>query len=171
MLFRSFPSVIDCTTNVVLDSINVGYAPMGVSLTPDGNKLFVANSGSNTVNVINTSTNTVTDTITVGVGPGAFGNFISTYTSNVGIPELNTKQDVITIYPNPANTILNIHSQLSILNSQLLITDILGNEVYKETLNGMDNSIDISHWSVGVYFYQVNSDKGIVGKGKFAVIK
>jgi len=47
----------------------------------------------------------------------------------------------------------------------------MGNEVYKETINGIDNSIDISDLSNGVYFYQVNSEKGIVNKGKFVVIK
>lgn len=40
----------------------------------------------------------------------------------------------ITVYPNPASTTLNIHSQLTIDNSQLIITDVLGNEVYHEML-------------------------------------
>ena len=74
----------------------------------------------------------------------------------------------ITIYPNPANTILNIHSnsQPSTLNSQLIITDLLGNEIYNETLNGIDNTISISTLSQGLYFYEIRSDNDIA-RGKF----
>ena len=64
----------------------------------------------------------------------------------------------VLIYPNPANTILNIHllnSQLSTLHSQLIITDVLGNEVYAETLTGIDNGISIAKWCEGVYFYEI----------------
>jgi hypothetical protein len=85
-----------------------------------------------------------------------------------GINEISNNQG-ISIYPNPANTILNIHllnSQLTTLHSQLIITDVLGNEVYAETLTGIDNSISIAHWSQGVYFYGIRGQEGIV-RGKF----
>ena len=50
--------------------MNVGNNPWGVAVTPDGTKVYVANSGSdNTVSVIDTATNTVTATVTVGITP------------------------------------------------------------------------------------------------------
>src|ERR1022692_1767733 len=79
----------------------------------------------------------------------------------------------ISVYPNPITTTLNIHqsnSQLSILNSQLFITDILGNEVYTQAINSNDNSISISNLSNGVYFYQITNDKETL-QGKFIVQK
>ncbi|MEU5547731.1 IPT/TIG domain-containing protein [Streptomyces sioyaensis] len=50
-------------------AIPVGGNPLGVALTPDGTRAYVANGASNTVNVLDTATNIVTTTITVGVGP------------------------------------------------------------------------------------------------------
>ena len=56
-------SVIDTATNTVIATIPVGLDPIGVAVTPDGSKVYVANAGSNTVSVIDTATNTVIATI------------------------------------------------------------------------------------------------------------
>jgi YVTN family beta-propeller protein len=63
-------SVIDTATNTVVGSpITVGANPFGVAVTPDGSKVYVANSDS-TVSVIATATNTVVGSpITVGFFP------------------------------------------------------------------------------------------------------
>lgn len=61
--------VIDVPNFAFLSPINVGDAPFGVCVHPDGSRVYVANTVSNTVSVINTATNTVTATIPVGVGP------------------------------------------------------------------------------------------------------
>ena len=47
----------------------VGVSPKGIVVTPDGKKVYVANYGSNTTSVIDTSTNKVTATVPVGHGP------------------------------------------------------------------------------------------------------
>jgi uncharacterized repeat protein (TIGR03803 family) len=85
-----------------------------------------------------------------------------------GINPIPNKES-ITIYPNPASTTLTLHSQLSILNSQLIITDILGNEVYHQAINNSTQSnINISQWSNGVYFYEINSKGSLTAiRGKF----
>ncbi|MGB9941091.1 PKD domain-containing protein [Methanosarcina sp.] len=68
-------SVIDTATNTVTDTVNVGYGPQGVAVTPDGTKVYVTNPGNgyqypdSTVSVIDTATNTVTKTVSVGVHP------------------------------------------------------------------------------------------------------
>jgi YVTN family beta-propeller protein len=72
-------SVIDTATNTVNATIPVGLPPppppfcgpvcaMAVAVSPDGNKVYVTNtfSNSNTVSVIDTTTNTVSATIPVG---------------------------------------------------------------------------------------------------------
>jgi YVTN family beta-propeller protein len=57
--------------------IAVGAQPMGVAVTPDGGKVYVANSFSNTLSVIDTATDMVIGSpIAVGFGPTAFGIFI-----------------------------------------------------------------------------------------------
>jgi YVTN family beta-propeller protein len=67
-------SLIDATTNTVSASVTVGIVPVGVAITPDGSA-YVANSGSDTVSVID-ATATVSATIAVGSGP--FGVAITT---------------------------------------------------------------------------------------------
>ena len=59
-------SVIDTATNTVTATISVGRLSLGVAVTPDGSKVYVANASSNNVSVIATATNTVTATIPVG---------------------------------------------------------------------------------------------------------
>ena len=60
-------SVIDTATNNITATVNVGTTPAGVAVTPDGTKVYVANSGDNPgdVSVIDTATNTVTATVPV----------------------------------------------------------------------------------------------------------
>ena len=53
--------------------VRITPTPFGVAVTPDGSKVYVANTLSASVSVIATATNTVTATIPVGVQPIAFG--------------------------------------------------------------------------------------------------
>ncbi|MBO1908036.1 autotransporter domain-containing protein [Microvirga sp. 3-52] len=65
-------SVIDTGTNTVTRTISVGPNPFGIVLSPDNDRIYVANSGNGsgtTVSVINAVTNTVIGTITVGNTP------------------------------------------------------------------------------------------------------
>jgi YVTN family beta-propeller protein len=52
----------------VVATIDVGLAPFGVAVSPDGSKVYVTNLN-NIVSVIATATNTVSATIPVGNGP------------------------------------------------------------------------------------------------------
>src|ERR1700738_3527219 len=52
-------SVIDTATTTVATTVAVGTAPLGVAVTPDGKHVYVANQGSSSVSVIETTGNTV----------------------------------------------------------------------------------------------------------------
>src|SRR6516164_9407280 len=68
--FSNNVTVIDTTTNKVVATVEVGLAPAGVAVTPDGRKAYVANRAvSGTVSVIDTATNAVSATIAVGSNP------------------------------------------------------------------------------------------------------
>ncbi len=69
-------SVINTTNNTVVATVPVGGSPIGVSVTPDGTKVYAANVDINNFSVINTTINTVTSTVPVGQGPPSNGNFI-----------------------------------------------------------------------------------------------
>jgi YVTN family beta-propeller protein len=68
-------SVINTATNTVMATIPVGSYPTGVSVSPDGTKVYVVNDWSNDVSVINTATNTVMASVAVGSSP--FGVSVS----------------------------------------------------------------------------------------------
>src|SRR5208282_2924521 len=63
-------SVIDPSSNTVVDTVRVGFGPVQAVLAPKGTTAYVLNSGAGTVSVVNTSTNSVTATLRVGWLPG-----------------------------------------------------------------------------------------------------
>jgi len=97
-----------------------------------------------------------------------------TSTQNIPSEIINT----INIYPNPTSGTftLTYNSQLSLLNSQLIITDVLGRAVYHQAIiNPNNTTINISQLSNGVYFYEIqsgNSTGSLTGmRGKIVVEK
>lgn len=52
-------SVIDTSTNRVIDTITVGAGPAGITTNPLGTRVYVVNHFDNTLSVIDTSNNTV----------------------------------------------------------------------------------------------------------------
>jgi len=87
---------------------------------------------------------------------------IAMYSSPLGIKELLDKKGAVEVYPSPTNTSINIHLYTYTTNETLLITDVLGEVIYKGTLSGIDNSIDVSRWSEGVYFITIISQDAII---------
>jgi hypothetical protein len=69
----------------------------------------------------------------------------------------------IFIYPNPASSVLNFISKDNISISTITINDISGKEIYKSS-NALNNSIDVSNLSSGVYFVTFKSDTNSVTK-------
>jgi YVTN family beta-propeller protein len=69
-------SVIDSATYNVTATIEVQDFPIGVSVTPDGSRVYVTNSDSNNVSVIDAAANTVIATVKVGSNPVAFGQSV-----------------------------------------------------------------------------------------------
>jgi YVTN family beta-propeller protein len=62
-------SVIDDSTDMVVDSIPVGLDPWGIAYDSDTGEIFVANQGSHNVSVISDSTNRVVANTRVGTEP------------------------------------------------------------------------------------------------------
>jgi YVTN family beta-propeller protein len=57
------------TPPTVVSTVQVGYTPHGIAVTPNGAEAFVTNYNDGTVSVINSGSNTVTRTINVGTNP------------------------------------------------------------------------------------------------------
>ncbi|MEC5189280.1 beta-propeller fold lactonase family protein [Geobacillus thermodenitrificans] len=98
-------SVIDTSTNTVIETISVGNMPDRIAITPDGTRAYVGNVLSNTISVIDTSTNTVIATIPVAsphdidLTPDGTHAYVTNTTTNT-VSVLNTATNtVITTIP------------------------------------------------------------------------
>lgn len=69
----------------------------------------------------------------------------------------------INIYPNPAKGILNYTISDTIVLSAITINDISGKQIYKSG-NIVNNAIDVSNLSSGVYFVTFTSDTNSITK-------
>lgn len=132
----------------------VGSHPIGVSVSPDGSKLYAVNAFENTVSVINTTSNTISNTIVVGETPNVFGNFISSFAQSLSITSQNIKETNISIFPNPTDGHLTIE-QTNIMESELIIYNIMGEVVYKTELKNAKTTIDLSKQTKGIYFVKI----------------
>ena len=88
----------------------------------------------------------------------------------VGIQNFDGMKNKINIYPNPNNgTFTLIYNLSSIINNsspQLIITDVLGQEVYSQLITNNSTLITLPNISYGVYFYQLANNKETF-RGKF----
>jgi hypothetical protein len=86
------------------------------------------------------------------------GNCLQPITLNVNSQEL--KND-FSIYPNPANSALYIHSESGLGKCNIVITDILGKLVLETKNDNLYNqSLNIESLTNGVYFLNIKSEKG-----------
>jgi YVTN family beta-propeller protein len=74
------------TNNVITSSDFINGGLYGVSVTPDGREIYVANFDANLVTVVDAATGAITATIPVGSDPLAFGNFIQPRPTFAGTP-------------------------------------------------------------------------------------
>jgi len=72
----------------------------------------------------------------------------------VGVNE-NGANEYIAVYPNPASTLLNVKSNGTVTNVNLVNT--IGQVVYS---NNTNTTIDISKFESGVYFIQIDTEHG-----------
>jgi hypothetical protein len=78
-----------------------------------------------------------------------FNNTLNPLCLTTGVNEINTTNTFI-IYPNPSSSILNIEVKEQ---AQISITNVLGDVVLTQTINGL-SKIDVSNLTSGVYFIQ-----------------
>ena len=63
------------------------------------------------------------------------------------------------VYPNPANSVITI-SSTNVDSYNLTVTDLTGKAVMTKSLNGIENTIDLSTLSTGAYLFELRSDNG-----------
>lgn len=83
-----------------------------------------------------------------------------TFTSSVTENNLD-----ITVYPNPAENVLNIDAAESLTSVKVIAMD--GRTVIDTKVDGNSTSVDVSSLDAGSYYYEVVSSKGDVSRSSF----
>ncbi len=86
----------------------------------------------------------------------------------ISLPEITSSGNLL-LYPNPANSTLTIETRtLMASGSKLTVTDVAGRTLLSKTHDGnvTKHQIDISSFSSGIYFVQLDGLKGIE-RGRF----
>ncbi len=129
--------VINTITNALTATVTVGTYPYGVSVSPDGSKVYVTNWKSNTVSVINTATNAVIATITVGNGPE--GISVSPDCSRVYVT--NNGSNTVSVINTATNAVTATVAVGSAPSGVSISPD--GSKVYVANANSSSNNVSV----------------------------
>jgi len=148
---------IDTSLNIIWEKLIGGdayYSAMNVIATSDGGILMMASR-----NDLNDNKNNL-DIILIKMDTD--GNIA--WTQEFELPKAE-----LLVYPNPAENILNIKipSNIQVNNCNVLIYNNLGQNVFIQTINDNETSIDISRLKKGVHILIVESKDGWKKTTKF----
>ncbi|RLD58530.1 MAG: hypothetical protein DRJ05_07885 [Bacteroidetes bacterium] len=91
---------------------------------------------------------------------------VELYDSTVGISETLTNSSAFKIYPNPANSTLNVElpQNYNIENTVLEILDVNGRTILQKILTSVCMQLDISKLNSGLYFIKIRNNKTVITK-------
>ena len=115
LTFGPTPPVSATPTLTTIPMTNVstgsGTAPLALAVTPNGARVYIANSGNSTVGVLNTTTNTITTTITLAAGTAPRGIAITPDGAKAYVT--NNSNNTVSVIDTGTNTITATISGLS----------------------------------------------------------
>ena len=84
----------------------------------------------------------------------------------VGIDEV--EGSAVSIYPNPANNVINVNATATIDNVE--IYTIAGQKVGNYTANNTNTTISTANLTSGLYLMKIHTENGVINK-KFSVVR
>lgn len=130
------------------------------SITPSGASTYTYSSGSAVVSPTVNSSYSIIGTSSLGCVSSNTAVCSLIVNTCTGINELLSNSTPI--YPNPSNGLFTIELNET---TQVIITSILGNVLFKSTLDAGKQTLDIKNYANGIYFVQLAQD------GKLQTIK
>ena len=91
-------------------------------------------------------------------------------TTLLGIKDKKNEEIAVSIYPNPATSVMNISASGLDGNYDVKMTDVLGKVVYNETVVGSAKKVDVSDFKNGVYLVTI-TEKGTAIQTRRIVVK
>tara|TARA_R100001369_G_C3317041_1_gene168293 strand:+ start:412 stop:1167 length:756 start_codon:yes stop_codon:yes gene_type:complete len=75
------------------------------------------------------------------------------------------QENNLKLYPNPTTTTLNIEIQNTISNGTLEVYDVLGKQIFNQTISSNNTlQIDVANWNTGLFLIKISSDNKIITK-------
>ena len=126
-----------------------------VTLTAGGANTYTWSTTAHTTSIVVTPATTTTYSVS-GTNAAGCTNTISVnmiVNSCVGINEISAKSDDVTVYPNPANSFINVNfSTLSNEEVLIEISNTTGQVVLSQRINSQHTSLNIQQLNAGLYF-------------------
>jgi hypothetical protein len=111
---------------------------------------------------INTRCNAVNDSVSGWTGPFTFKT--DSVQQNTGLEEA-TMANAVQLYPNPAQTYVQVQAAAGVAMHSYIIYSSVGAEMQRgDLLQGTNNRIHIGALPAGMYFFECHTDKGKVQK-------
>ncbi len=89
-----------------------------------------------------------------------------------GVGINNIAATTLSIYPNPATSVVNITANENLAGFNLQMYDVVGRLVVSQVLEGSNNAINVARLSNGTYIIRItDKENGVVAQSKFNVIK
>jgi YVTN family beta-propeller protein len=170
-LSNDFISVIDTNTHTASATIPVGVGPAGLTVSPNGTRLYVTNYADDTVSVVDTATNTVVVTVPVGSRPLAaavhpsgdrvyVGNFGTNSVSVIGTVS-NSMLATITVGQSPFGIAVEPESeQIYVANMQAGTVSVID-----ATTNTVSVTIDVGGSPMGLAIDAATRQVYVVSRG------
>lgn len=75
-------------------------------------------------------------------------------------------------FPNPvnSNSFFELKGEWIEENSEIIVNDVLGREVFSSKWRSGTNRIETRDWKNGVYFFIINKESKVIGSGKICVV-
>jgi YVTN family beta-propeller protein len=145
-------SVIDTATNTVVGlPIAVGSGPIGVAVTPDGTKVYVANNGSANVSVIHTATKDPASKSVVKTVPvGNFPTGVAVTPDGTKVYVANMTDNTVSVIHRPGNTVV---ATIPVGNAPFGVA-ITPDGTQAYVTNAVDNTVSVINTATNLGGYQ-----------------
>lgn len=168
---------IDNGTDITVNALPVVTATAGavticadnpVTLTAGGATTYTWSTSAHTASLVVTPTITTNYSVSGSSAAGCTNSVSVNVTVNscVGIDEVNGQSNGMTVYPNPANSLLNL--DFTTFNNETVLVEIsntVGQLVLSETISSQHTSFNIHYLQAGVYIIKTT------GNGKTHAIR
>ena len=93
---------------------------------------------------------------------------LDTSSNSIGIHNINEKDGIIQLYPNPNTGSFIINSnKVAIMN--IIVYNMLGDKVYSQSLNAYQYKIELQHLPKGVFIVELELENGSIVQNKFVI--